>query len=82
MNEHIVMVIKVNHRLHQAEELQRVFSEYGCSIKARLGLHEAGDSCANDGLIILHIEPGQTDPKHLETRLNDLEGITARLVVI
>lgn len=82
MHEQIVMVIKVNHRLHQAEELQKVFSEYGCSIKARLGLHEAGDNCANDGLIILHLAPGQTDPQHFESRLNSLEGISAKLIVI
>lgn len=82
MNEHAIMIIRVNHRLHQAEALQKVFSEYGCSIKARLGLHEAGDACANDGLILLQMVEGQSDLEHFAARLNELEGITAKLVRI
>ena len=82
MEENNIMLIKVNHRLHQAEALQKVFSEYGCSIKTRLGLHEAGDVCANDGLIILQLVSGQSDLERFEKRLNELEGVTAKLVKI
>ena len=43
MNDYAIMLIRVNQRLHQAEKLQKVLSGYGCCIKTRLGLHEAGD---------------------------------------
>lgn len=82
MENHNIMVVKVNHRLHQAEALQKVLSEYGCSIRTRLGLHEAGDACANDGLIILQLVEGQADLDNFTADLSKLEGITARLIRI
>jgi hypothetical protein len=76
------MIVRVNHRQHSAEQLQKVFSRYGCSIKTRLGLHEAGDVCATDGLIILQLVRGVDDLNAFRNELNALEGVTAILVEI
>ena len=82
MTEHTIMIIRVNQRLHSADKLQKVFSRYGCSIKTRLGLHEAGDVCATDGLIILQLVHSTDDLAAFKTELNELEGVTATLVEI
>lgn len=82
MGNHNIMIVKVNHRIHQAEALQKVLSEFGCSIKTRLGLHEAGDACANDGLIILQLVDGQADLDKFAEDLCALEGIDAQLIRI
>lgn len=82
MTEHNIMIIRVNQRMHSAEQLQKVFSRYGCSIKTRLGLHEAGDVCATDGLILLQLVRGADDLNAFRNELNDLEGVTAILVEI
>ncbi|MDD2374226.1 MAG: hypothetical protein PHQ55_02860 [Eubacteriales bacterium] len=82
MTTHNIMIVKVNHRIHQAESLQKVLSQYGCSIKTRLGLHEAGDACANDGLIVLQLVEGQDDLDNFAKELDALEGIDAKLVRI
>ncbi len=82
MTEHSIMIVRVNHRQHSAEQLQKVFSRYGCSIKTRLGLHEAGDVCATDGLIILQLVRGVDDLNAFRNELNALEGVTAILVEI
>ncbi len=82
MTEHQIMIIRVNQRMHSAEKLQKVFSTFGCSIKTRLGLHEAGDVCATDGLIILQLVKGNDDLNDFAAQLNALEGITAKLIEI
>ncbi len=84
MNQHVIMVIRVSQRIPSAENLQKVLSEFGCAIRTRLGLHEAGagDACAPDGLILLHLAKGAADLDDFLARLNALEGITAELVEI
>ncbi len=74
-----VMTLLVNNRRENAPRLQEVLTDSGCIIKVRLGLHEAdGDSCSNEGLIILQLTGSKEEIKELETRLNQLEGIKAK----
>jgi hypothetical protein len=82
MSEHQIMIIRVNQRQHSADKLQKVFSTFGCSIKTRLGLHEAGDVCATDGLIVLQMVKGNDDLDDFVLQLNALDGVTAKLVEI
>ncbi|MFA5385915.1 MAG: hypothetical protein WC364_14880 [Eubacteriales bacterium] len=51
-----IMVVRVNYRSKSAADIQNIFTKYGCSIKVRLGLHEAGDVRSEDGLIILQLD--------------------------
>lgn len=80
MNEYHIMLIRVNQRLHSAESLQKVLSTFGCSIKTRLGLHEAGEVCGTDGLIILQLVKGDSDLADFQTKLNELDGVIAKLI--
>ena len=38
--DHIVLGIHITNRLQKAAEVQKLFTEFGCNIKTRLGLHE------------------------------------------
>jgi len=82
MDMHRIMVIRVGQRLANAEHLQGILSRFGCIIKVRLGLHEAGDACAPDGLIVLQLTQGDAEPNELLEQLNLLPGIQAKLVEI
>ena len=73
-----VMTLLVNNRRQNAPRLQEVLTESGCIIKMRLGLHEAGDFCSNEGLIILQLTGSKEEIEALEARLNELEGIKAK----
>ena len=77
-----IMVVKVNHRVQKVPEMQQVFTKYGCNIKMRLGLHEAGDVCANQGLIILQLAGDEEEIRSFEKELSETEGISAKLVEI
>lgn len=80
----LIMIIRVNQRVQNADKLQKVLSTYGCGIRVRLGLHEAGtgDSCANDGLILLQLAADAADYAAFAAELNAIPGIVAKLVEI
>lgn len=78
MDSYNVMTLLVNNRRKNVPRLQEVLTESGCIIKARLGLHEAGDVCSNDGLIILQLDGSKKEIAELEECLNKLDGIKAK----
>ena len=77
-----IMIVKVDARVQKAPEMQEVITKYGCGIKVRLGLHEAGDVCSNQGLIILQLAGEDAENTAFAKELNDIEGIKAKLVEI
>jgi hypothetical protein len=80
MNYKIILV-KIDHRSHEAEQVQKVFTEYGCIIKVRLGLHEnSNDLCAQDGLVILHVEGKESDIKAMLEKLNLIDFVHAKIM--
>jgi hypothetical protein len=55
-SDHVVFGIHVTDRVKHARDLQKVFTEFGCHIKTRLGLHEVSEkTCGPNGLIILEV---------------------------
>lgn len=80
MNCYNVMTMILNNRIKNAVKLQDVLTESGCMIRARIGLHEAGDACTNEGLIILQLTGSNEEIKGLEEKLNSVEGVKAKNV--
>jgi len=77
-----VMFIKAQKRREIAPALQTVLTDFGCLIMTRLGLHEAGDTCSDEGLIILHLVDDEEEIKRFEEALSKLDGIKYKLVTI
>lgn len=77
-----IMIVKLSHRAQKAAELQQILTKFGCSIKVRLGLHEAGDVCSNQGLIILQLTGEDESIKNFEKELGTIEGVNAKYVEI
>ena len=75
-----VMVVRLSGRMQHAAGVQEVLTKHGCSIKTRLGLHEAGGVCANDGLMILQLTDDDAENKALDAELNAIEGVTAKML--
>jgi hypothetical protein len=73
-----VMTLLVNNRRKNAPKLQELLTASGCIIKTRLGLHEAGDQCSDEGLIILQLAGSAEEIATLECELNTLEGVKAK----
>jgi len=77
-----IMVVKIGYRRENSPKVQEILSKFGCSIKVRLGLHEAGDACSDEGLLILQLCGEREEMFKLEQALNDLDDICAKMVVL
>ena len=56
MDKHIIYGVHVTNRMNKATNVQQLFSEYGCNIKTRIGLHDVGkDFCSPSGVILLEM---------------------------
>jgi hypothetical protein len=82
MKKEIIMAIRCGDRRENADALQKVLTASGCSIKMRLGLHEAGDACSNEGLILLYVVDRSDEIKALETALEKIDGVRVKAMEI
>lgn len=77
-----IMAIVLENRREVATKVQEVLTDYGCLIKARIGLHEGTEnSCNNEGLIILNL-CDNTKVSDLKKELLEIEGVKAELLTI
>ena len=82
MTEHIVLGIHVTERVKQAQRIQQLFTDYGCNIKTRVGLHDAShDMCAAGGLILLEMVGETAKAYELHDRLTAIEGVHVQKMV-
>jgi hypothetical protein len=80
--DHVVLGIHVTDRLRKAGEVQKVFTEYGCNIKTRLGLHEVAENyCAGEGVVLLEVIGGPEIRRDMAAKLNAIEGIEVKEMV-
>jgi 2-polyprenyl-3-methyl-5-hydroxy-6-metoxy-1,4-benzoquinol methylase len=82
MASYTIMAILVNYRSKHAGEIQNILTRRGCLIKVRLGLHEAGDVCSENGLIVLQLAGEKAEITAFDAELNAIEGVTAKLMEI
>lgn len=80
MNESVcILGIRINDRIKEAGSVQKVLTEYGCSIKTRLGLHEVTDKhCSTSGLVLIELTGPIADQDKLFDALGKIQGITLK----
>jgi len=72
----IIIGIEINDREEDALKVQSLLTEYGCCIKMRLGMHDAGAGCATSGLIILEFFTDFDKMiSELEAKLGEIESV-------
>ena len=68
--KHTVVGIHIPNRFKHAGDVQKVLTEYGCSIKTRLGLHEVNNEfCAINGLLLLEMYGKETEMDEMVNKL-------------
>lgn len=78
-NQIRLMGVLIKERQHVATKVQTLLTRYGCSIKTRLGMHEAtDDKCAPHGLIILELTGNAEEMLKLEKELNEIDNVEAK----
>ena len=82
LESHVIFGVHITGRLKHADSVQRLLTEYGCNIKTRLGLHEAGDGfCSPNGLMVLEMVGEADRCDELFDKLNALGGIEVKKMV-
>jgi hypothetical protein len=82
VEKHIILGVHITDRFRRAGAVQKVFTDYGCHIKTRLGLHEVGvDFCSPNGLVLLEVVGPETTVRAMERRLKAIRGIDVQRMV-
>jgi len=81
MNKHIILGVHITDRLHKVAEVQQLFSQYGCNIKTRLGLHEVENVCSPNGIVLLEMYGDEAICFELADKLAAIEGIEVQKMV-
>ena len=80
--KHIIMGVHITDRVRHVQKVQQAFTEYGCYIKTRIGLHETGDGyCSTNGLIILELLGKDDRANGLQQALEAIEGVEVKQIV-
>lgn len=82
MNCYQIMAVRITDRGKSAVDVQKILTEYGCSVMTRLGLHDQSvpGTCSPAGLLVLQLCSDAETSKELERKLNALDGVKAQLV--
>ena len=82
MGKDTIMAIISCKRRDNFDSLQKLLTEFGGIIKTRLGLHEAGNACSDEGLIILQLLDDADETAKFEKALSGMDGITFKSIQI
>jgi hypothetical protein len=79
---HIILGIHVSDRLKNAVDVQKVFTEYGCNIKTRIGLHDANENvCSPSGVVLIEFFGTDAEADGMKSKLNEVEGVQVQKMV-
>ena len=82
MKKHLIVGVHITNRVKRAPEVQKVLTEFGCSIKTRLGLHEASaTACSPNGLILLEMVGDDKASNRMARKLKAIEGVEVQKMV-
>lgn len=82
MDKHILVGVHITERAKHAGKVQDIFTTYGCSIRTRLGLHEAdAGRCSPNGLIVLEMAEDDAVIAEMVAELDALEGVEVQQMI-
>jgi hypothetical protein len=72
--KHTIFGVHISQRTESVPAVQAVLSKYGCSIRTRLGLHDAdATSCSPSGLLLVDVFGPEAEDFY--TELSTLKGV-------
>ena len=77
-----IMAVTISKRIAEAVKVQKALTRHGCIINLRVGLHETGNVCADDGLVLLHLCGTKKEVTALKADLNKIKGVKAKTMTV
>lgn len=82
LKKHIILGVHITDRIKHVSAVQSTLTEFGCSIRTRLGLHEAeAGYCSPNGLLLLEMTDDDKTADQLAARLSAIEGVEVKKMV-
>lgn len=82
MSKRIVLGVLISNRTKCSTDFQQIISEYGCSIKTRIGLHPVSDNaCSPNGLVLLEMYGDEAPIFELESKLKAIDCFNVQKMV-
>jgi metal-responsive CopG/Arc/MetJ family transcriptional regulator len=82
MNCRTIMAVSISKRIAEAVKVQQALTKHGCIITLRVGLHETGNVCADDGLVLLHLCGTKKEIAALKADLARIKGVRAKTLTV
>jgi hypothetical protein len=80
--KHIVFGVHIDDRVREIPDVQRLFTQYGCNIRTRIGLHHVDQNfCSPRGLILLEMFGDEATCHGLANQLSAVEGVEVQKMV-
>ncbi|MDD2321382.1 MAG: hypothetical protein PHO83_15160 [Geobacteraceae bacterium] len=80
--KYMVVGIHIQNRVKNAAEVQKILTDFGCSIKTRIGLHEVTDDfCSGSGLILLEMIGPPAKVGELAGLLKKIDGVDVQQMI-
>ena len=76
----VIIGIKLQNKLDNAVEMQKILTKYNCIIRLRIGISNNGLFCSDNGIIILQADDGDKEVE-LEKDLLNIIGIELQRMV-
>ena len=78
-SKRVIVGVNITNRVKHVRQVQQVFTDYGCQIKTRLGLHDTGEGfCSPNGLILLEMAGSASDTAVMLRSLKGIAGVEAK----
>ncbi len=82
MDKHILICVHITNRVKEVPRVQLTYTEFGCNIKTRLGLHEVSeDYCSPAGVHVLEMTGEERLIDEMVGKLQAIEGVEVQKVV-
>lgn len=79
---HKILAVHLTDRVTEAVDVQKVFTEYGCNIKTRVGLHDVdADVCSPSGVVLIEFFGSDADAGAMMTKLDAVDGVHVQKMV-
>ncbi len=81
-DQHIILGIHISDRLKNAVDVQKVFTEYGCNIKTRIGLHDTSENvCSPSGVVLIEFFGTEDEASAMKAKLSAVDGVQVQKMV-
>lgn len=81
-DRHVILGIHITDRLKNAVEVQKVFTEFGCNIRTRVGLHDVDETvCAPSGVVLIEFFGTPAEAEAMAAKLTAIDGVEVRTMV-